>query len=111
MRDEYPVQIANLPDKYESRDLPMIDCDRRLPLCRARCCKLPFALSQQDIDEGVVRWDPDRPYMIARKNKCCTHLENGRCSVYEQRPAVCRVYDCRNDERIWIDFESYIAQP
>lgn len=110
MRNE-PIQLGQSPDKYGPVELPGIDCASRLPLCKARCCTLPFALSQQDVDEGIVRWDPEQPYMIARRDRTCTHLEGGRCSVYEQRPHVCRVYDCSQDERIWIDFEKRIPQP
>ncbi|HET9991467.1 MAG TPA: hypothetical protein VFQ65_23220, partial [Kofleriaceae bacterium] len=32
-------------------------CDELLPLCKARCCTLSFALSSADLDEGVIRWD------------------------------------------------------
>jgi hypothetical protein len=28
--------------------------------------------------------------------------------VHGQRPEACRVYDCRNDKRIWKDFEKRI---
>src|SRR5689334_12445797 len=34
-----------------------IDCEDRMPLCRAACCRLPFALSREDVQEGIVRWD------------------------------------------------------
>jgi len=89
-------------------DLPEIDCDARLPLCRARCCTLTFPFSFQDLDERVLRWDYGRPYQIGRRSDgYCIHNEAGscRCTVYAQRPAVCRTYDCRNDKRIWLDFE------
>jgi len=62
----------------------------------------------QDLDEGTVKWDYARPYMIRKKpNGYCIHHEasTGRCGVYEKRPGVCRTYDCRNDKRIWQDFE------
>jgi Fe-S-cluster containining protein len=41
------------------------------------------------------------------------HLERGgcRCSIYAQRPVPCRAYDCRNDKRIWADFERRIPSP
>jgi Fe-S-cluster containining protein len=37
--------------------------------------------------------------------------ESGRCLVYENRPATCRVFDCRDDKRIWTDFEKRIPAP
>jgi Fe-S-cluster containining protein len=105
-------EIGAAVDKYAMRALPAIDCEARLPLCRARCCTLRFALSRQDLDEGVVRWDPARPYAIAqREDRTCVHLHAGRCEVYAQRPAVCRSYDCRGDGRIWLDFDTRIPAP
>src|SRR5215831_11364771 len=58
------VHVGAAIDKYAVTDLPDIDCASLLPLCKARCCKLTFALSFQDLDEGVVRWEYGMPYMI-----------------------------------------------
>jgi hypothetical protein len=30
---------------------------------------------------------------------------------WQQRPIPCRGYDCREDERIWLDFENGIINP
>lgn len=113
-RDVFVV-INDVPDKYALADLPEIDCEARVPLCRARCCTLPFPLAAQDLDERAVRWEYSRPYLIARHSDdgLCVHNERGscKCTVYEQRPAACRTYDCRNDRRIWVDFEKRIAAP
>jgi Fe-S-cluster containining protein len=100
-------------DKYEFRDGPVIDCESRLELCRAACCRLKFPLSRQDLEEGVVKWDLSRPYLIARHpGGYCIHLsEGGGCGVYENRPLPCRAYDCRGDERIWSDFENRVVSP
>ena len=104
-------QLADIPDKYALTDLPEIDCAARLPLCQGRCCTLVFPLSVQDLEERVVRWDYGRPYQIARRDDgYCVHSAEGSCActVYEKRPGVCRTYDCRNDSRIWLDFEKRI---
>jgi Fe-S-cluster containining protein len=114
MRDEMAPLVSLHPDKYSITKLPEIDCGARMPLCRARCCTLVFPLSTQDLDERVLRWDYGKPYLIARRpDGYCVHNEAGtcRCTVYEQRPAVCRTYDCRGDRRIWIDFDKRIAAP
>jgi hypothetical protein len=109
---EAGVAVTNVPDKYAVESPPQIDCAARLPLCGARCCKLTFALSVQDLDERVVRWNYAQPYRIAqREDGYCVHNEAGGCSIYAQRPAVCRAYDCRQDRRIWIDFEKRIPAP
>jgi hypothetical protein len=100
--------------KYEFQGGAEIDCASRLPLCKAACCRFPFALSKQDVQEGVVKWDLGQPYMNARNTDgYCIHLDHctGRCTVYAQRPIPCRGYDCRNDKRIWLDFENKVINP
>lgn len=101
-------------DKYACGSSVTIDCDARMPLCHAACCRLSFALSVQDVEEGKVRWDLGRPYMNRRDaDGYCHHLDRGTCacSVYESRPLVCRSYDCRKDTRIWKDFDNRIVSP
>jgi Putative zinc- or iron-chelating domain len=100
--------------KYEFKGGAEIDCENRLHLCKAACCRLPFALSKQDVQEGVVRWDLGQPYMNARDaDGYCAHLGKGtcRCTVYQHRPIPCRGYDCRRDPRVWLDFENRIVNP
>ena len=73
-----------------------------------------FALSRQDLEEGVVRWNLSQPYLIAQGQEgYCTHLKQGscQCTIYHNRPLPCRAYDCRNDTRIWVDFENKIVNP
>jgi Fe-S-cluster containining protein len=101
-------------DKYALTDLPEIDCESRYPICQAACCTLRFPLSRQDIDEAVIRWDPVLRYWLAQgEHGYCTHIDIAtcRCTVYSQRPGPCRTYDCRDDERIWEDFEARIPNP
>jgi len=101
-------------DKYGFKEVAEVACGERVHLCRAACCRLPFALSKQDIREGVVHWDLGEPYMIAQeKDGHCTHLEKGRwnCSIREHRPVPCRAYDCRQDGKVWLDFDGGIINP
>jgi hypothetical protein len=74
---------------------------------------LTFPLSIQDIEEGVVRWDYQYPYLNVRKpDGFCIHRgAKHECSVYQQRPVACRGYDCRSDRRIWLDFEKGVLSP
>jgi len=98
-------------DKYSFESVAKIDCENRIHLCRAACCKLPFALSKQDVEEGVVRWDFSRPYLIAHgPDGYCQHLDQEKkcCSSYAHRPIPCRGYDCSRDKRIWLDFENRV---
>ncbi len=106
------VQLADIPDKYADLPTPDIDCKTLLPLCRARCCKLGFTLSVQDLNERLVRWDYGQPYVIARDEAgYCAHHAEGRCNIYLRRPGTCRLYDCREDPQIWTDFEKRIPAP
>lgn len=103
------VHLGLVHDKYAIASPPAdeLDCAALLPLCKAKCCRLWFPLTRQDLDEGVVRWDHERPYSIRREaDGWCTHLDRagGGCGVYAQRPAACRAFDCRRDPRIWRDF-------
>jgi len=100
--------------KYRFHGGAEIDCENRLHLCKASCCKLPLALSKEDVQEGIVRWDLGRPYMIAQgKDHYCVHLnrETHCCGVYANRPIPCRGYDCREDKRIWLDFANKVINP
>ena len=101
-------------DKYEA--VPSTPpCAELIPICHARCCKLRFALSTQDLDEGIIRWDYGRPYMIRQRasDERCVHNdpETRFCTVHQARPKICRTYHCKDDKRIWIDYEKRIPAP
>lgn len=101
-------------DKYDPVHAVVIDCASRLPLCRAACCRLSFYLGNQDLEEGIVRWDLARPYHIKQtRDGYCVHCRSTdrSCDVWDHRPQACRSYDCRNDSRIWLDFEARIPNP
>jgi Fe-S-cluster containining protein len=100
-------------DKYDSEGEAKIDCDKRIHVCHAACCGLTYALSLQDINEGI-RWSLGQPFMNARgPDGYCAHLQRDtlRCNIYDHRPVVCRHYDCRDDRRIWLDFDKMIINP
>ena len=102
-------------DKYNFDKEVEIDCESRVYLCKAACCRIfGFALSKQDIDEDTIKWDLGHPYMIAKdEDGYCKHLDRltYRCTVREHRPVPCRAFDCRKDDRIWLDFENKIINP
>ena len=37
----------------------------------------------------------------------CSHIDTAslKCTIYDNRPSVCKKYSCANDKRIWKDFE------
>ena len=111
--DLVQIQLGKPTDKYAVAS-PPIDCAALLPLCRARCCMLTFALGPEDLADGRVAWSYRNPYQIAHgSDHRCVHQDRGSCGckIYEHRPAVCRSFDCREDKRIWDDFERRIPAP
>jgi hypothetical protein len=106
------VEVGPPVDKY-TVEVPPIDCQTLLPLCKARCCRLTFSLSFQDLDEGGIQWEYGKPYNIRHDEDgmCVHHVRDQGCSVYAKRPAVCRSYDCRQDKRVWDDYEKRIPAP
>jgi len=108
------LRIGDAVDKYQVVQDDPPPCDQLLPICGARCCSFEFALSSQDLDEGVVRWDHGQPYLIAHDpHGWCAHLVRPglTCSCYQQRPAPCRAFDCRDDPRVWVDYQQRILAP
>lgn len=100
-------------DKYAFEPV-QINCAERVPLCKAACCRLTFALSKQDVEEGAVKWNFERPYLIARDaSGYCIHMDQQglNCTIHDQRPVPCRGYDCRQDKRIWANFEEKVVSP
>ena len=55
--------------------------------CEARQAALPHLLTERDADGELV--------LRQRADGACIHLGERGCTVYEQRPAVCRSFDCR----------------
>ncbi|HEU4615909.1 MAG TPA: hypothetical protein VFS15_27620 [Kofleriaceae bacterium] len=107
------IRLSMVDDKY-SVESPDIDCASRIPLCGARCCSFDVALSKQDLVENKLPFVIERPYELPRDpvtKKCACMDAAGACTAYEYRPATCRTYDCREDRRVWLDFEARIPAP
>ena len=98
-------------DGAKRDDFVPVNCSERLHICKAVCCRLHFALTAEEVESGRIKWDLGEPYYIRHESTgCCHHLDpNDRvCTVYENRPSVCRQYSCAGDERIWKDFDKMI---
>lgn len=102
------IAITIEGNKKVKEEYPAINCAEQLPVCKAVCCRLNFALTVSEIESDKVKWDLGQPYFIRQNEQgYCTHLKTKDqcCSVYEDRPNICRKYSCSNDKRIWNDFE------
>lgn len=92
----------------KNMELVPVNCEERMHICQAVCCKLSFPLSVEEIETGMMKWDLGKPYFIRHESTgYCSHLHAKKkcCTVYENRPPVCKNYSCTGDKRIWKDFE------
>lgn len=75
---------------------------RRVPCgaCTA-CCHYPGIVVDEKRDRKrlahlLTERSPEGELVLQRRsNGACVHLGGRGCTVYEQRPAVCRTFDCR----------------
>ena len=106
------VDVAIRVDK-DAPTIPAdeIDCEARIPHCKAVCCRLRWALTVEEIENGPVKWDLGRPYFNRHNADGYCHqidAETLGCNVYEERPAPCRQFSCKGDDRIWKDFDAMV---
>ena len=68
----------------------MVDCGP----CTS-CCREPqhIELAPAELASPILRHDGK--YLLRQPDGSCTHLVDGRCTVYDQRPGSCRTFDCR----------------
>ena len=107
------VRLAVIDHKrmVETSEVP---CAELIPICGARCCGFTVVLSEEDVREGKLPFELHEPYVLERDRatKLCKCLRaDGGCGAYEYRPAACRSFDCREDRRIWLDYENKILAP
>ena len=110
---EPQLQLSAYDDKYTLENSE-VDCGARMHLCHGRCCSFNVKLSEQDLTEGKVAWRIHQPYLIAQtpQGYCVYQAQDtGFCGNYHYRPGACRTYDCKEDRRIWLDFENMIPAP
>ena len=69
----------------------MTPCD----LCRGACCEsiaLPIRYEDADAQRWLAYHGTETPGGIMMDCKC-SKLKNGKCSIYQTRPEVCRVFE------------------
>ena len=66
--------------------LPSINCKG---LCVRSCGPVPCQRAERDAMRAAAG---GKPHAIVKSTGMCAYLEAGRCSVYAQRPLICRLY-------------------
>ena len=110
-KSSFPNVYMRHDDEVDDKESISVNCEKRKHLCKGACCKLTFALSEDEVEAGNVKWDLEKPYYIRHEeNGYCSHInsENYGCTIYNNRPDLCRAYSCKDDERIWEDFDNMI---
>lgn len=105
------VVYGDEPEDFQEVVFDETSC---LNKCKAICCSFTFALTKDEVNKGLIKWNKKRPYFIARdEDGYCPHLnrETYKCEIWENRPIRCRIYDCRNDSNVWLDWENKIINP
>jgi uncharacterized protein len=82
----------------------VVDCETGRKLgCATFCCKLLVRLDE-DEREPSVNGLPSPGYVAKDEKGNCIHIdpETGWCTNWENRPRVCRAYDCNSDPLLQI---------
>ncbi len=98
-------------DENNNEKEVVFDHGGRKSICKAICCSFNFALTKDEVDRGIIKWNKEWPYFISKEEDgYCSHLnrETLECEIWENRPQRCRKYDCRKDPKVWIDWEKKI---
>ncbi|NQT12609.1 MAG: YkgJ family cysteine cluster protein [Planctomycetes bacterium] len=103
------VEVANL-----QRRPATMECESRLPLCKAACCRIfNILLTPQEVERDLYEWNSRLPYAVQKNRVGCMYLAAGgcSCSTYDHRPVACSNYSCEKDRRIWASFEKRELNP
>lgn len=80
---------------YEGKGV-CLDCDAGRALgCRTFCCRLLVRLKPHETRDGPE----SREYVEKDEDGMCVHMdrETWKCRIWEERPEICREYDCNDD--------------
>lgn len=83
----------------------LVDCEvgRRLG-CQTFCCRLVVRLTAEERMRGVPCVGPSMGCVPKDEDGSCVHLDRNTnlCRIWNERPQVCRDYDCNNDELLQV---------
>ena len=104
--------LTVIDETQEAKPAKLVDCETRHPTCQAACCTFyKVILTEGEVRGGALLWDLGAPYSLPRgPSGHCAYLdrESLKCTVWQDRPFVCRGYSCESDREIWADFEKVI---
>lgn len=99
----------------QNRDTIPVDCESRIGVCKAACCRIFRAyLTTEEVESGRYDWAVREPYALMRSPYGCVYLQGGGCTCRrydDSRPTVCRDYSCAHDKRIWTDYDKMVLNP
>ena len=89
--------------------LALLDCDAGRKLgCKSFCCRLLVRLEEHERNEVDPETQRTKGYVDKKENGTCLHQneQSGLCLNWENRPKVCREYDCNFDKMLQIVLKS-----
>lgn len=87
----------------------LIDCDAGRKLgCRSFCCRLLIRLEEHERHELCPATNRLKGYVSKKENGRCSHQDDvtGLCDNWENRPTVCRQYNCNDDPLLQVVIRS-----
>ena len=82
----WPAVALREDDPGPSEPPELVDCEARMPVCQAVCCRLKFPLSAPEVDQGLVKWDIGHPYLIRHESDgWCSHIDRGSQGLHRLR--------------------------
>jgi hypothetical protein len=101
--------------QLKNKDHVKIDCESRLSICKAACCRIfSVYLTHNEVESERYEWNPREPYALAKNRYGCVYLQAGGCMCRryaDSRPVICVNFSCVKDHRIWLDYEKKILNP
>jgi uncharacterized protein len=79
----------------------LLDCDEgRRRGCASFCCRLIVRLTPSERARGIPGVEPSMNCVPKRADGDCIHFdrEAKKCRIWDERPRVCREYDCNQDD-------------
>ena len=87
----------------------LLDCDAGRKMgCRSFCCRLLVRLREEERAEIDPVTDQKKGYVDKKENGTCIYQDEktGLCLNWENRPQVCREYDCNHDRMLQVVLNS-----